>query len=199
MHKLWASTYKELLLLIRDFGGLATLFIMPLLLVITITVIQDGTFKTLKETKIPIVLVDLDQGEISKNIEENLKASERFEVVLKADAGEAKNLVQTGKYQLAIVIPENLSQDLHLKVGQNVEGILKKFSGDEDGSPATHSKLEPKEIKLFFDPATQFSFRNSIKSGIDQMVSKIETETIYKAFQKELTDDPTEAIFDTEP
>ncbi|HZJ20431.1 MAG TPA: ABC transporter permease, partial [Pricia sp.] len=49
------------------------------------------------------------------------------------------------------------------------------------------------------DPATQFAFRNSIKSGIDQMVSKIETQTIYKAFQEELTDDPSEDIFDTEP
>jgi len=199
MHKLWASTYKEFLLLVRDFGGLAILFLMPLLLVITITLVQNDTFKTLKETKIPILLVDNDQGEVSKNIQENLKNSPLFEVQIQSSEGSVKELVQTGKYQLGIVIPENLSKDLNLKVAENVEGILEKFGEEEESIPLMKSKLKPKEIKLYFDPATQFAFRNSIKSGIDQMVSKIETQTIYKAFQEELTDDPSEDIFDTEP
>jgi len=68
MHKLWASTYKEFLLLIRDLGGLAILFIMPLILLIIITLIQDNTFKTIKETKIPVLLVDYDKGKVSKSI-----------------------------------------------------------------------------------------------------------------------------------
>ncbi|MDX1784374.1 MAG: ABC transporter permease, partial [Aequorivita vladivostokensis] len=49
MHKLWASTYKEMLLLIRDLGGIAILFIMPLLLLIVITLVQDSTFKTISD------------------------------------------------------------------------------------------------------------------------------------------------------
>ncbi|HZJ20883.1 MAG TPA: ABC transporter permease, partial [Pricia sp.] len=97
MHKLWASTYKEFLLLVRDFGGLAILFLMPLLLVITITLVQNDTFKTLKETKIPILLVDNDQGEVSKNIQENLKNSPLFEVQIQSSEGSVKELVQTGK------------------------------------------------------------------------------------------------------
>jgi len=198
MHKLWASTYKEFLLLTRDLGGLAILFLMPLLLVITITVVQNDTFKILKETKISILLVDYDQGEVSSTIQKNLNQSQFFEVIPSSNEQEAQYLVQTGKYQLAIVIPKNLSTDLNLKVSENVEGILDKFGMEEENIPLVKSKLEPKEVKLYFDPATQFSFRNSIKSGIDQMVSKIETQTIYKAFQEELTDDPSEEIFDTE-
>ncbi|CAN0472391.1 unnamed protein product [Scytosiphon promiscuus] len=42
------------------------------------------------------------------------------------------------------------------------------------------------------------AFKNSIKNGIDKMIFKIETQTIYKAFQSQITDDETEAIFDTE-
>ncbi|MGB6153675.1 MAG: ABC transporter permease [Pricia sp.] len=199
MHKLWASTYKEFLLLIRDIGGLAILFLMPLFLVITITLVQNDTFKTLKETKITILLVDNDEGEVSKNIQENLKKSPLFELLLQPSETSVKTLVQTGEYQLGIVIPKNLSKDLHLKVAENVENILEKFGGEEDAVPLVKSKLKAKEIKLYFDPATQFAFRNSIKSGIDQMVSKIETQTIYKAFQEELTNDPSEAIFDSQP
>jgi ABC-2 type transport system permease protein len=199
MHKLWVSTYKEFLLLVRDLGGLAILFLMPLLLVVTITLVQNETFKTLKESKIPILVVDDDRGEVSKNILKNLKSSTLFEVKIQSSEQSVKEMVRTGKYQLGIVIPENLSRDLDLKVAENVEGILEKFGMGEENIPLVKSKLKPKEIKLYFDPATQFSFRNSIKSGIDQMVSKIETRTIYQAFQEELTDDPSEEIFDTEP
>ena len=199
MHKLWASTYKELLLLLRDIGGLAILFLMPLFLVITITLVQNDTFKTLKETKITILLVDNDQGEVSKNIQENLKKSTLFEVLPHSSEAAAKDLVQTGEYQLAIVVPANLSKDLHLKVAENVESILEKFGEEEDNIPLVKSKLEPKEIKLYFDPATQFAFRNSIKSGIGQMVSTIETQSIYKAFKEQLMSGPSENFFDTEP
>ncbi|MDT7828590.1 ABC transporter permease [Pricia sp. S334] len=199
MHKLWASTYKEFLLLVRDFGGLAILFLMPLLLVITITLVQNDTFKTLKEAKIPILLVDNDGGAVSKTIQDNLRSSSLFKVELQPTESSVRELVRTGKYQLGIAVPENLSRDLNLKVADNVAGIIERFGGSEDRIPSVKSKLEPKEIRLYFDPATPFSFRNSVKNGIDQMVSKIETRTIYQAFQEELTDDPSEAIFDTEP
>lgn len=198
MRKLLAGAYKEFLLLTRDVGGLAVLFLMPLLLVIVITLVQDGTFKTIKQNKIPIILVDNDKGEVSKSILANLKESEMFEVSEQSNEKLVEELIQNGKYQLAIVIPENLSTDLNLKVAENVEGILSKFGMDEGELPPEKSNLEEKEVKLYFDPATQFSFRNSIKGGIDQMVSKIETQTIYKAFQEEVSDDPTEEIFDTE-
>lgn len=199
MLKLWASTYKEILLLTRDWGGLAILFLMPLLLVITITLVQNETFKTLKASKIPILLVDNDRGEVSKTIFEKLESSAVLKVERESTEASVKERVRTGEYQLGIVIPKNLSRDLNLKVAENVDGILEKFGLEEDHTPLVKSKLKPKEVRLYFDPATPVSFRNSIKSGIDQMISKIETETIYEAFQEELTDDPSEEIFDTEP
>ena len=72
MYKLWSSIKKEVLLLKRDLGGLVILFVMPLVLIITITLIQDSTFKTVSDSKIPILLVDNDQGEVSKVIAKNL-------------------------------------------------------------------------------------------------------------------------------
>ncbi len=200
MHKLRASTYKELLLLIRDIGGLAILFIMPLLLLIVITLVQDSTFKTITDTKLPILMVDYDKGEVSENIHENLAKSNSFQIISKTSEEEAKQLVLRGDYQLAIVIPEDLSKDLDQKVNENVDGILAKFGleEEEDSIPMVKSKLEPKEVKLYFDPATQQSFKSAVKNGIDRMISKIETQTIYRAFQEQLTDDTSEVIFDTE-
>lgn len=193
-----ASAHKEFLLLIRDIGGIAILFIMPLVLIVTITLIQDSTFKTVADTKIPILVVNNDQGTVSETILEGLKDSNAFEVILENTEEAAKNLVFRGTYQLAIVIPENLSSGLEQKVAQNVDGIISKFGLEEEPDSLTKIPVESKEVKLYFDPATQVSFKSSVKNGIDKMVSKIETQSIYKTFQEQITDDPTEVIFETE-
>ncbi|WP_165748945.1 ABC transporter permease [Cellulophaga sp. Z1A5H] len=197
MHKLLASAHKEFLLLTRDIGGIAILFIMPLVLIVTITLIQDSTFKSVSETKIPILLVDNDKGSVSKTIKKGLEESIIFEVIKIENEEEAKNLVFKGANQLAIIVPENLSSDLEKKVNQNVEEILNKFGVDE-GEILQKESFTAKEVKLYFDPATQFSFKNSVKNEIDKMISKIETQSIYSAFQEQISDDPDEAIFETD-
>src|SRR5690606_5506189 len=198
MHKLWASTYKEALLLIRDIGGMAILFIMPLVLVITVTLIQDNTFRSINDTKIQILWVDHDQGNVSQSIYGGLEESNAFTLIDKKSGEEARELVFGGKYQLAIVIPPDLTTDLEQKVNRNVEDLLSKFGLEENSTLPQKETLERKEVILYFDPATQMAFKNSIKNGIDKMIFKIETQTIYKAFQSQITDDGTEAIFDTE-
>lgn len=196
MRKLLASTYKEYLLLIRDIGGLAIVFIMPLVLIVTITLIQDSTFKTISDAKIPILVVDNDKGNVSETIMKGLEDSSAFEIIQEPSEDIAKDLVFKGKYQLAIIIPEKLSIDLNRKVEQNVEGIIAKFSM-EDEETTSVVEIPSKEVKLYFDPATQQSFKSSVKNGIDKMISKIETQSIYAAFQKQISDDPAEPIFET--
>ncbi len=197
MHKIWASAYKEFLLLTRDLGGLAVLFLMPLLLVITITIIQDNTFKIIQENKIPILLVDLDKGAVSEQIKMTLTKVDYFKIIPETEENNAMDLVQKGKNQLAIVLPENLSRDLHLKIEENVAGILAKFGGvEENVQKSTIAKN--KEIRLYFDPATQESFKSAVRNNIDKMIAQIESESIYKAFQEELGGDESDVLFDTE-
>ena len=198
MYKLWTSAYKEFLLLTRDLGGLTILFVMPLVLIITITLIQDSSFKSISSSKIPVLLVDNDKGLISENILEGIKSQNLFEVISKENEAEAKELVFKGTYQMAIVIPENLSSDLEKKINQNVEGVLAEFGFEEEENISENIKIEPKEVRLYFDPAIQQSFKISIKSGIDKMISEIETKSIYKAFQEQLSDEETKVSFDSE-
>jgi len=193
-----ASAYKEFLLLIRDIGGIAILFVMPLVLIVTITLIQDSTFKTVTDAKIPILVVNNDNGDVSETILSGLEESNAFEVNIKETEDLAKDLVFKGKFQLAIIIPENLSSGLEQKVAQNVDGIIEKFGLEEEVDSLPKVTIESKEVKLYFDPATQMTFKSSVKNGIDKMVAEIETKSIYKAFQEQISDDPTEVIFETE-
>ena len=188
------SVVKEFLLLKRDLGGLIILFIMPLVLVITVTLIQDSTFKTISDNKIPILLVDNDNGSVSKTVFDNLEKSNLFSVVTQIDNKKiteevAKEAVYKGKFQLAIVIPENLSVDLQTKIDQNVENIISKMGLTETDTTAQTEKpkvIKEKEVKLYFDPAVQMSFKNAVMNSIDKMISQIETKSIYTTFQNQL-------------
>ena len=195
MRKLTASIYKEFLLLIRDKGGLAVLFIMPSVLIIIVTLIQNSTFKAVGEAKMPIVWVDNDKGEMGKIIQENLNESGFFEIITREkdkaiDETEARRLVSEGQYQIAIVIPSKLSQELNEKIQENVEKIVEQFSLEEsDASTADVHKTQDRktqEIKVYFDPAAGQAFRNSVKSNIDKMIARVESQKIYQVFQEQM-------------
>ncbi len=200
LYKIWMSVVKEFLLLKRDLGGLIILFVMPLVLVITVTLIQDSTFKTVSDSKIPILLVDNDKGTVSKTVFDNLEKSDLFSVVTQIDNKTitediARENVYKGKFQLAIVIPKDLSSDLQAKVDQNVEKIVSSL-GMTDSTASASAKpqriIKEKEVKLYFDPAVQMSFKNAVMSSIDKMISQIETKSIYTTFQNQLGEGTTD-------
>jgi ABC-2 type transport system permease protein len=189
------SVYKEFLLLKRDMGGVVTLFLMPLVLIITVTLIQDGSYKKGQETKIPILLVDYDKGNVSKTLFDNLKKSDVFSVVTAFDnkpitEAEAKEAVFKGKYQMAIIIPSHLSVDLQAKIDQNVNKIVSSLGFSDSIVTKPNVKIvNQKEVKLYFDPAVQLSFKRGVMSGIDKMILQIETKSIYSTFQEQLGED----------
>jgi len=195
IYKLYMSVLKEFLLLKRDMGGVIILFIMPLVLIIAVTLIQDSTFKTVSDAKIPILLVNNDNGKVSQEVYQNLEKSEVFTVITKIDGQaiteiQAKEAVFKGKYQLAIIIPQNLSADLQSKIDQNVGKILSNFGmADTLSGKIPQKAIAQKEVKLYFDPAVQMSFKNAVMSSVDKMISQIETKSIYAAFQDQLGED----------
>ncbi len=191
IYKVYRSICKEFLLLRRDIGGVIILFFMPLVLIIMVTLIQDSTFKKVTDAKIPILLVNKDQGKVSQQVFANLQNSEVFSVVTQFDGNavteeQAREAVFKGKYQLAIVIPANLSVDLQTKIDQNVDKILGSFGMGDTLSKKSPKAISQKQVNLYFDPAVQLSFKNAVMSSIDKMISQIETQSIYAAFQNQL-------------
>ncbi len=191
LYKLYQSIVKEILLLTRDIGGVITLFVMPLILIVTVTLIQNNDFQKSGNSAISILVVDNDNGNVSKSVVENLIQSGAFLPVTKVDGEilteqKAKDLVFKGKYQLGIVIPKDLSSDLKKQIDQNVEGIIGSFMETDSASAKVQKIFDRKSVKLYFDPAVQMSFKSAVMSNIDQMIAKIETKSIYSAFEDQL-------------
>ncbi|MEJ5052275.1 ABC transporter permease [Chryseobacterium culicis] len=186
LYKLWRSFIKEILLLKRDIGGIVIIFVMPLLLIVTITLIQDSTFKNLEGSKIPIIFIDQDQSEVSKNIKAELENSKTFQLLTNFNEKSAQDAVFSGDYQMAIVIPENLTKDLNSNIDSKVQTIVSSFGLEGDSAKVKTAAPKAKEIHLYFDPATNAGFKNSVMNSVNKMVFEIENKKIYKAFQDQL-------------
>ncbi|MEG1198187.1 MAG: ABC transporter permease, partial [Algoriella sp.] len=188
--QLLACIKKEILLLSRDIGGLIILFIMPLILVVTVTKIQKSTYDSFSDTSIPILFIDNDQDSISSVIKKHVSSSGNLKIVSEINhknitESQLQSEVFKGNYQVGIVIPKNLSKDLNYKINQNVEEILNQFS--IDSSQIQYNKaVENKTIKLYFDPATSIAFKQNVLNILDKLITETENKSIYTAFQKEM-------------
>ncbi|HLW62142.1 MAG TPA: ABC transporter permease, partial [Flavobacterium sp.] len=151
--KISQSVFKELKLLFRDFGGLIILFLMPVVLVVVVTSIQDSTFQSIGASKIPVLWIDHDQDSVSFQIKKELEELGNFALIdqvnqKKIDEKTAQTEVFKGNYQMAIVVPEKLTSDLDIKVRQNVDAMLEEMGFGT--SSFAGIKIESKEIQLFF-------------------------------------------------
>ena len=72
--KILATVYKEFLLLIRDPGGMALIFIMPLALVIVMALVQDAPFRDYQEIKLEVLFIDHDQDSLSAKVKKAFQA-----------------------------------------------------------------------------------------------------------------------------
>jgi ABC-2 type transport system permease protein len=186
MRRLLSSIYKEFLVLIRDRAGLAILFIMPLVLILIMTIIQDATFRTVKEVNISMILVNNDKDSLGKAISEGLYASEFFQIVERIDGEliteeKAKELVAQGKYKIGIIIPERATEAIRGNVNAFINKSFKSFSIPGVKKRTRNSIID---VTIYIDPATSQSFKNSVMSSLKEFTSKLEIEMFFKHFSE---------------
>lgn len=186
MRRLFSSIYKEFLVLIRDRAGLAILYIMPLVLILIMTIIQDATFRTVKEANISMILVNNDKDSLGEAISEGLYASEFFQIVEEIDGEKitterAKELVAQGEYKIGIIIPERATEAIRGNVNAFINKSFKSFSIPGMKKRTKQSTID---ITIFIDPATSHSFKNSVMSSLKEFTSKLEIEMFFKNFSE---------------
>ena len=190
MKIVWAEIKKEILLLLRDVGGLALLFFMPALLVVVMAYIQDAAFRVLSNDKVEVIWVDEDNSKISNSIKIELEASGYFVLIdslnqKEIDSNSAKELLSDGEYQVGIVIPNNFQKLFKSRVKGRVDSLLMDFGLVDSGQ---NSIVAPQiiTISLLFDPLTKATFKTSVANGIVGLVNQMETQISFQAFRSKL-------------
>lgn len=188
--KTLATIYKEFLLLVRDPGGLALIFIMPLALVIVMALVQDAPFRDYQEIKLDVLFVDQDGDSLSAKVKQAFDASPNVNLVVKTDTAEAKQLVRSGAFKAAIVIPAHSSETLRVKTRQLIVEVFSNFGLTE--APKDSVDLAAIGIKVLFDPAIKSNYKQTLTGGIQKIVAGIQAEWILEELQNQLSEGRTD-------
>lgn len=179
--KLLYSLYKEYKVLIRDRAGLAITFIMPTVLILIMTLIQDSTFKSVNESSVPLLFVDRDHDSLSETLEKYINNSKFFVITKKQLSNEeVKKEIAQGHYFIGIIVPENTSKKLRERSTSRVAKLLDSFSGDS-ASAQESTDTAKISLNLFFDPITKKSFKTTISNSIERIISQIEMQGMVSA------------------
>jgi ABC-2 type transport system permease protein len=155
IQQILATTWKDLKILLKDFGGLATLFLMPTMFIFVMTLALGGLFSRGGDNPIEILVVNDDTGTIGAQIVEGLQATEGFSVETEWDGAaltraRAEALIADQKRSIAVIIPADFSDTIQNSV----------FDTPTDETP------QKAQIDLVVDPALSSQFVGPVKGTL---------------------------------
>jgi ABC-2 type transport system permease protein len=189
MFKLWATIRKDVRVLLRDKVGIALMFVMPIILVVVVTSIQNSTFQLVNKNRLPILISNQDTGQSSKQLITAIGKIGMFKVAQLPKTADEKLIADAMHNQdamLGIVIPANFSARVKAK-SKNVAGkALTSFGLQGDSTQKKVGDVDP--LTLYYNPILQESLRLSVKGALQsalQMVESRETlRTLYFALNE---------------
>ena len=192
MLKYFASTYKDIILLLRDKAGLAMLFVMPAALIIIMTLLQDSSFKALEERQLPILVRNMDKDTFGIKIVEGLKNSKFFAVTELGNddsctIDELKLRVSGGEFQIGVMIHHNATNLLRNNIKYNILQQMPDENDDIFGDEVITLQQSPK-IEIFFDPVTKSSFKQSVTSALREFSAAVEARIIFNVYSSMFND-----------
>ncbi|MEJ1240389.1 ABC transporter permease [Chryseolinea sp. T2] len=184
--KILSTIYKEFLLLIRDPGGMALIFIMPLALVIVMALVQDAPFRDYQELKLDVLLVDMDADSLGNKIRKSFQATGQVNLVEERDSLIARQKVHDGEYKAAIILEPQVSATLRRKTRQLIARVFANFGMDADTSD--NADVPTIRLKVLVDPAIKANYRQSLASGIEKIIANVQTTWLLDELQDQLSE-----------
>ena len=170
--KVLAAIKKEWLIVARDKGGLAVLFLMPAAMVVIMALVQDAPFKDHQAQVIDVLVLDLDRGARASQLLLGLDSTGAFRTVLSMDSNEAKfrERILAGEQRLGLVLEQAFSEKLEHAVHVQVAGMLAALQNDSN----PNTSYERPNIHLVMDPTTKPAYRSSMEMALGQVLPDLE-------------------------
>ncbi len=151
MRKFLAIFTKDALLMLRDWPGLAILFIMPAVLLIIITFTQESTIPS-RKSGMRIGLADDDTSRFGQALISDLVTGKWFNFVILGSGAEARQAVQDGKCQMAVIISDKANEKLFSVLDRN------------------HADSSVAEVVFLYDPGMQRIFRDAVQMSVTTLI-----------------------------
>lgn len=183
MFKLWSTILKDIRILTRDKLGLIFMFVMPIVLAIVITAVQNSTFEMLNTNTVPMLLCNRDTGEAGKQMEMAIIKVGMFDlkqVTPNVTDKEIADRMHAKDAVVAIIIPADFTQKIKQKADATAKKALKNFGMTTDSLKSIDSSsVQP--ITLLYHPVLQESFRHSIQGALKSSLQMVQNKEVLKS------------------
>src|SRR5258705_4690180 len=135
MFKLGSTILKDLRILTRDRLGLIFMFVMPIVLAVVITAVQNSTFEMLNTNTVPMLLCNRDTGEAGKQLEAAIGKAGMFRIqdIAANEPDEAiSGRMHAKEAVIAIIITSDFTRKIKLKSNETALKALKNFGMQAD-------------------------------------------------------------------
>jgi len=204
LFKLRTTIIKDIRVILTDKVGLIFMFVMPILLAIVITAIQNSTFELVNNNKMKLLLSNRDTCLFSRNLVEAIEKSGMFDIV-SMDSKISENELVERMHQkdalLSLVIPGSFSKDAELRAMHIASKTLVKLGLNSGTSQS--SLINQSRLTIYFHPVLQESFRTSVNRVIYGSFQVLLSKEVFKKLNfiingTELTDKFETDIFSSE-
>lgn len=172
---------KDLLVLRRDYVGLSVVFLMPFVLVIVMTLLQEGVYNSVRSEGVKIGFVNFDNGDFGQSIFKELYKSEFCEVQDFSNHPDGlTKAINSGEVLAGITIPKKATFKLKKKVQQ----LVAETMGDEFELNDNSSV----EVNISTSTLASSEITQSINSEMKMFISEMKNQLIFTEFKKQVAD-----------
>ncbi len=182
MFKLRSTILKDIRILTRDKLGLIFMFVMPIVLAVVITAVQNSTFEMLNTNTVPMLLCNRDTGDAGKQLEAAITKAGMFDlkqVAPNVTDKEISEKMHSKDAVIAIIIPADFTQKIKLKATETAKKALRNFGMQTDSIITDSSSIQP--ITLLYHPVLQESFRHSIQGALRSSLLMVQNREVLKS------------------
>ncbi len=182
MFKLRSTILKDIRILTRDRLGLVFMFVMPIVLAVVITAVQNSTFEMLNTNTVPMLLCNRDTGDAGKQLETAITKAGMFDlkqVAPNVTDKEISEKMHSKDAVIAIIIPADFTQKIKLKANETAKKALRNFGMQTDSIVTDSSSIQP--ITLLYHPVLQESFRHSIQGALRSSLLMVQNREVLKS------------------
>jgi len=175
MFKLWTTIVKDVRILLRDRVGISLMFVMPIILVVVVTSIQNSTFNLVNKNKLSVLICNTDTGQASVQLIKSINKIGMFKVTLVPNDKTEKQIGDAMHNQdamLGVIIPSNFTVKVDAKSKSIAGKALKSFGLDGD-TVKKAGDVDP--LTLYYNPILQESLRLSVQGGIRSALQLVES------------------------
>jgi ABC-2 type transport system permease protein len=175
MFKLKATIIKDIRILLRDKVGISLMFIMPIILVVVVTSIQNSTFQLVNKNKLSIIINNSDTGQASKQL---IKAIDKIGMFKASQVSGDKTEQQIAEAMhqhdamLGVIIPSNFSAKVAAK-SKSVAGKALKSFGLEGDPVKNVGDVDP--LTVYYNPILQDNIRLSVQGALRSALQLVES------------------------